>query len=36
VTSKTMITDELRRANKQQLKQYKRLGKDWLDKELYS
>lgn len=35
VTSVTNITDEFRTANKQQLKQYKSRGKDWLERELY-
>ena len=35
VTSSTMITNEIRRANKEKLKVYKQQGKDWLDKELY-
>jgi hypothetical protein len=35
VVKKTTIDDKLRKANKQQLKQYKRTGKDWVEKELY-
>ncbi len=35
VTSITDITDDIRKANKQQLKNYKSQGKDWLDKQLY-
>jgi hypothetical protein len=35
VTKTTDITDELRKANKAKLKQYKKQGKDWLEKELY-
>lgn len=35
VTSITDITDEIRSANKAQLKQYKRQGKEWVDRELY-
>lgn len=35
VVGMTKITDDLRKANKQTLKQYKRNGKDWVDKELY-
>lgn len=36
VVKKTTIDDKLRKANKQQLKQYKRNGKSWVEKELYS
>ena len=36
VVSVTEITDELRKANKAKLKQYKTQGKDWLEKELYT
>lgn len=35
VTSSTMVTDEIRRANKETLSLYKSLGKDWVDRELY-
>lgn len=35
VTSVTNITDELRAANKAKLKEYKRLGRDWAEKQLY-
>lgn len=34
-TTVTDITDSLRTANKQQLKQYKSRGKEWLERELY-
>ncbi len=36
VVGTTQITDELRKANKQELKQYKRNGKEWVDQQLYS
>jgi hypothetical protein len=36
VVSVTTITDELRKANKQKLKQYKSHGKIWVDQQLYS
>lgn len=36
VTTVTNITDELRKANKVKLKQYKSMGKDWVDQQLYS
>ena len=35
VTSITDITDDLRKANKDQLKEYKRAGKEWLDEQIY-
>lgn len=35
VTSVTTITDELRRANKEKLQQYKSMGKGWVDEQLY-
>ena len=35
VTRVTDITDDIRKANKAKLKQYKKNGKDWIDKELY-
>lgn len=35
VTKMTDITDDLRKANKAKLKQYKKLGEDWIGKELY-
>jgi hypothetical protein len=36
VTRTSDITDELRKANKAKLKQYKKQGKEWLESELYS
>lgn len=30
------VTDDLRKANKQQLKHYKKRGKDWIEDQLYS
>lgn len=36
VVRTSQITDEVRKANKQKLKVYKSLGKDWLEKELYA
>lgn len=36
VVKVTNITDELRQANKEKLKQYKAKGKKWIDQELYS
>lgn len=35
VVKVTDITDQLRKANKQKLKQYKKNGKSWIDSELY-
>lgn len=35
VIKTTEITDTIRKANKQDLKSYKKNGKDWIDKELY-
>jgi hypothetical protein len=35
IVTTTHITDSIRKANKQQLKSYKKNGKDWVDKELY-
>lgn len=35
VVKMTDITDELRKANKVKLKEYKKHGKEWLDRELY-
>lgn len=35
VTSVTNITDEIRAANKAKLKEYKKLGRNWAEKQLY-
>jgi hypothetical protein len=36
VVSVTNITDELRTSSKETLKEYKKLGKNWVDKYVYS
>jgi hypothetical protein len=36
VVSVSQITDQVRAANKETLKQYKQQGKDWVDKQVYS
>lgn len=36
IVSVTNITDEIRKANKQKLKQYKKNGKAWIDQQVYS
>lgn len=36
VTSVTNITDEIRKASKETIDDYKKLGKDWVDKYVYS